>query len=73
MKLYMIKTNTKCFITTCNPSEWGKTYAKSRGLKELLFDGEYAKPTYLPEWYVIDSYPTKIEKKELCMTIESMY
>lgn len=63
MKLYMIKTNTKCFITTCNPSEWGKTYAKSRGLKELLFDGEYAKPTYLPEWYVIDSYPTKIGKK----------
>lgn len=63
MKLYMIKTNTKCFITTCTPEEWGSTYAKSRGLKELLFDGEYAKPTYLPEWYVIDSYPTKIEKK----------
>lgn len=63
MKLYMIKTNTRCFISTCNPEEWGETYAKSYGLKELLFDGEYAKPTYLPEWYVIDSYPTKIEKK----------
>lgn len=63
MKLYMIKTNTKCFITTCNPKEWGETYAKSYGLKELLFDGEYAKPTYLPEWYVIDLYPAKIEKK----------
>lgn len=63
MKLYMIKTNTKCFITTCTPEEWGETYAKSYGLKELLFDGEYAKPTYLPEWYVIDLYPAKIEKK----------
>lgn len=63
MKLYMIKTNTKCFITTCTPEEWGKTYAKSYGLKELLFDGKYAKPTYLPEWYVIDLYPAKIEKK----------
>lgn len=51
------------FITTCTPEEWGKTYAKSYGLKELLFDGEYAKPTYLPEWYVIDLYPAKIEKK----------
>lgn len=63
MKLYMIKTNTKCFITTCTPEEWGETYAKSYGLKELLFDGKYAKPTYLPEWYVIDLYPAKIEKK----------
>lgn len=63
MKLYMIKTDTRCFITTCTPSEWGSTYAKSYELKELLFDGEHAKPTYLPEWYVIDSYPTKIEKK----------
>ena len=63
MKLYMIKTDTRCFITTCTPSEWGSTYAKSYKLKELLFDGEHAKPTYLPEWYVIDSYPTKIEKK----------
>lgn len=63
MKLYMIKTNTKCFITTCTPEEWGKTYAKSYGLKELLFDDKYAKPTYLPEWYVIDLYPAKIEKK----------
>jgi hypothetical protein len=59
----MIKTNTKCFITTCTPEEWGETYAKSYGLKELLFDGKYAKPTYLPEWYVIDLYPAKIEKK----------
>lgn len=63
MTLYMIKTNTKCFITTCTPEEWGETYAKSYGLKELLFDGKYAKPTYLPEWYVIDLYPAKIEKK----------
>ena len=22
MKLYMIKTDTRCFISTCNPEKW---------------------------------------------------
>lgn len=65
MKIYMIKTDKQCFISTCNPIEWGSTYAKSHSLNSLIFDGEYAKPTYLPEWFTIDKYPNKIEKKEI--------
>ena len=59
----MIKTDKGCFISDCQTaSGYDYNYHRSK-ISELYFDGSQPKSTYLKNWYLIDNYPSKVERK----------
>ncbi len=59
----MIKTDKGCFISDCQVlSGYDYNYHRSQ-INILYFDGNQPKSTYVKNWYFIDSYPSKIERK----------
>ena len=59
----MIKTDKGCFISDCQTaSGYDYNYHQSK-ISELYFDGSQPKSTYLKNWYLIDNYPSKVERK----------
>lgn len=73
IKINMVKTNIGCFISDClavNGYDWN--YHRSK-LKDLLFDGEKATPTFSANWMQIKKYPSKIQKFEHVPSINRRY
>lgn len=71
--IYMIKTDKGCFISDCKVM-YGYDYNyHSSKIKNLYFDGVKPKESYLKNWYIIDKYPSKIQRLEGDKRINSRY
>lgn len=60
-KIMVVKTDKGCFISDCfAASGYDYNYHKSI-IENLLFNGKTPTPTYYPNWYYIEEYPTLIQ------------
>lgn len=57
----MVRTNTICFIT--DRFKNGSIWNNGGRIEHLLFDGVKPKQSFKPNWFVIDQYPTKIQRE----------
>ena len=72
-KMYLIQTDTCCFISDCMKfSGYDFTYHQSE-LPNLFFDGEKAELTFAPNWLKIKKFPKKIERSERQPDINKRY
>ena len=61
LNIYIIKTNSVCFITDClATSGYDYEYHQSK-IKGLFFDRKLPSPTFSRNWLQIEKYPNKIE------------
>jgi len=69
----IVKTDKGCFITDCKSiSGHNYNYHNSK-IINLYFNGKKPNNSFLKNWYFIDEYPTKIEKKESDERINQRY
>lgn len=62
LKINMVKTNNVCFISDCVKTDGYDWNHHKTQLKDLLFDGEKATPTFSANWMKINKYPSKIQE-----------
>lgn len=72
-KINLVKTNTICFVSDCNATD-GYDYEYHRSeIKNYYFDGKQPEPTFYPNWYKIEKYPQKVQRKVAGKTINARY
>lgn len=63
IRIDLVKTDSVCFITDCKKSEgYDYDYHNSK-IATLLFDEKLPEQTFTKNWYLIDKYPTSIQRK----------
>ena len=69
----IIETDKCCFISDCHCVD-GYDYRNHQSkIPKLFFDGEKAQSSFAKNWYIINNYPKKIERKEPDQKINKKY